>query len=60
MYLSINLDQTDIKLLLIKIVSILKPRTFREIIFLAWPDNQEANKIVSKLSRTLDYVKNKI
>ena len=48
-------------LLLIKIVSILKPRTFREIRFsLAWPDNQEANKIVSKLSRTLDAIVNKI
>ena len=44
-------------LLLIKIVNILKPRTFREVRFsLAWPDNEEANKIVSKISRTLDNV----
>ena len=48
-------------LLLIKIISILKPRTFREVRFsLAWPDNEEANKIVSKLSRTIDDVVNKI
>ena len=48
-------------LLLIKIVSILKPRTFREVRFsLAWPDNQEANKIVSKLSWKLDDVVTKI
>ena len=48
-------------LLLIKIISILKPRTFREVRFsLAWPDNEEANKIVSKLSRTIDNVVNKI
>ena len=48
-------------LLLIKIVSILKPRTFREVRFsLAWPDNEEANKIVSKISRTLDDVVSKI
>ena len=48
-------------LLLIKIVSILKPRTFREIRFsLAWPENEEANKIVSKLSRTIDDVVSKI
>ena len=48
-------------LLLIKIVSILKPRTFREVRFsLAWPDNEEANKIVNKLSRTIDDVVNKI
>ena len=48
-------------LLLIKIVSILKPRTFREVRFsLAWPDNEEANKIVSKISRTLDDVISKI
>ena len=48
-------------LLLIKIVSILKPRTFREVRFsLTWPDNEEANKIVSKLSRTIDDVINKI
>ena len=48
-------------LLLIKIISILKPRTFREARFsLAWPDNEEANKIVSKLSRTIDDVINKI
>ena len=44
-------------LLIIKIVSILKPRTFREVRFsLAWPDNEEANKIVSKISRPLDDV----
>ena len=48
-------------LLLIKVVSILKPRTFREARFsLAWPDNEEANKIVSKISRTLDNVISKI
>ena len=48
-------------LLLIKIISILKPRTFREVRFsLAWPDNEEANKIVSKISRTLDNVISKI
>ena len=48
-------------LLLIKIISILKPRTFREVRFsLAWPDNEEANKIVSKISRNLDYVTGKI
>ncbi len=48
-------------LLLIKIISILKPRTFREVRFsLAWPDNEEANKIVSKISRTLDDVISKI
>ena len=48
-------------LLLIKIVSILKPRTFREVRFsLAWPDNEEANKIVNKLSTTIDDVVNKI
>ena len=48
-------------LLLIKIVSILKPRTFREVRFsLAWPDNEEANKIVSKISKTLDNVISKI
>ncbi|MEC8100013.1 MAG: hypothetical protein VX089_02245 [Pseudomonadota bacterium] len=48
-------------LLLIKIVSILKPRTFREVRFsLAWPDNEEANKIVSKLSRTIDDVLSKL
>ena len=48
-------------LLLIKIISILKPRTFREVRFsLAWPDNEEANKIVSKISRTLDSVISKI
>lgn len=48
-------------LLLIKIVSILKPRTFREVRFsLAWPDNEEANKIVSKLSRTIDDVVSKL
>ena len=48
-------------LLLIKVVSILKPRTFREVRFsLAWPDNEEANKIVSKISRTLDNVISKI
>ena len=49
------------KLLLIKIISILKPRTFREVRFsLAWPDNEEANKIVSKISRNLDNVISKI
>ena len=48
-------------LLLIKVVSILKPRTFREVRFsLAWPDNEEANKIVSKISRTLENVISKI
>ena len=48
-------------LLLIKVVSILKPRTFREVRFsLAWPDNEEANKIVSKIARTLDDVVSKI
>ena len=48
-------------LLLIKIISILKPRTFREVRFsLAWPDNEEANKIVSKISRTLDNVISKL
>ena len=48
-------------LLLIKVVSILKPRTFREARFsLAWPDNEEANKIVSKIARTLDDVVGKI
>ena len=48
-------------LLLIKIISILKPRTFREVRFsLAWPDNEEANKIVSKISKTLDNVISKI
>ena len=48
-------------LLLIKIISILKPRTFREVRFsLAWPDNEEANKIVSKLSRTIDDVVSKL
>ena len=48
-------------LLLIKIVSILKPRTFREVRFsLAWPDNKEANKAVNKLHRTLDDVVNRI
>ena len=48
-------------LLLIKIVSILKPRTFREVRFsLAWPDNEEANKIVSKISKTLENVISKI
>ena len=48
-------------LLLIKIISILKPRTFREVRFsLAWPDNEEANKIVSKISRALDNVISKI
>jgi hypothetical protein len=48
-------------LLLIKIISILKPRTFREVRFsLAWPDNEEANKIVSKISRTLENVISKI
>ena len=48
-------------LLLIKIISILKPRTFREVRFsIAWPDTEEANKIVSKISRTLDNVISKI
>ena len=48
-------------LLLIKIVSILKPRTFREVRFsIAWPDNQDANKLVSKLSRTIDDVVSKL
>ena len=48
-------------LLLIKIVNILKPRTFREVRFsLTWPDNEEANKIVSKLSLTIDDLINKI
>ncbi len=48
-------------LLLIKIVNILKPRTFREARFsLAWPDNEEANKIVKQLSRTIDDVVSKI
>ena len=48
-------------LLLIKIISILRPRTFREVRFsLAWPDNEEANKIVNKLLRTIDDVVNKI
>ena len=48
-------------LLIIKIVSILKPRTFREVRFsLAWPDNEEANKIVSKISKTLDNVISKL
>ena len=48
-------------LLLIKIVSLLKPRTFREVrLSLAWPDNQEANKIISKISSTLDDVVSKI
>ena len=48
-------------LLLIKVVSILKPRTFREARFsLAWPDNEEANKIVRKIARTLDDVVGKI
>ena len=48
-------------LLLIKIISMLKPRTFREVRFsLAWPDNEEANKIVSKISRTLENVISKI
>ena len=48
-------------LLLMTIISILKPRTFREVRFsLAWPDNEEANKIVSKISRTLDNVISKI
>ena len=48
-------------LLLIKIISILKPRTFREVRFsLAWPDNEDANKIVSKISRTLNNVISKI
>ena len=48
-------------LLLIKIVSILKPRTLREVRFsLTWPDNEEANKVVNKLSRTIDDVVNKI
>ena len=48
-------------LLLIKIVSILKPRTFREVRFsLAWPDNEEANKIISKLSCTIDDVVSKL
>ena len=48
-------------LLLIKIISILKPRTFREVRFsLAWPDNEEANKIVSKIASTLDDVVGKI
>ena len=48
-------------LLLIKIISILKPRTFREVRFsLAWPDNEEANKIISKIFRTLDNVISKI
>ena len=51
----------DENLLLIKIVSILKPRTFREVRFsLAWPDNEEANKIVSKISRTLENMVSKI
>ncbi len=48
-------------LLLIKIISILKPRTFREVRFsLAWPDNEDANKIVSKISRTLNNVISKM
>ena len=48
-------------LLLIKIVNILKPRTFREIRFsLSWPDTEDANKIVSKISRTFDNVISKI
>ena len=48
-------------LLIIKIVSILKPRTFREIrLSMAWPENEEANKIVSKLSRIIDDVVRKI
>ena len=48
-------------LLLIKIISILKLRTFREVrLSLAWPDNEEANKIVSKISKTLDNVISKI
>ena len=48
-------------LLLIKIISVLKPRTFREVRFsLAWPDNEEANKIVSKISKTLENVISKI
>ena len=48
-------------LLLIKMINILKPRTFREVRFsLAWPDNEEANKIVSGLFSTLDDVVSKI
>ena len=47
-------------LLLIKIVSILKPRTFREVRFsLAWPDNEEANKIVNALSSEVKNIREK-
>ena len=49
------------ELLEIYTVCILKPRTFREARFsLAWPDNEEANKIVSKIARTLYDVVGKI
>ena len=56
-----KLESEGDNLLLIKIVSILKPRSFREVrLSLAWPDNEEANKIISKISRTLDDVVSKI
>lgn len=48
-------------LLLFKIVNVLKPRTFREIRFsLAWPDNEEANKIVDNIIKVLEIVIKKI
>ena len=44
-------------LLLFKIIGLLKPRTFREVRFsLAWPDNEEANNIVTKLYKTLERI----
>jgi hypothetical protein len=56
-----KLESEGDNLLLIKIISILKPRTFREVrLSLAWPDNEEANKIVSKIFRTIDDVVSKI
>ena len=44
-------------LLLWKVISVLKPRSFREVRFsLAWPENIEANKIVEDVSKKLTSV----
>ncbi|OUU62812.1 MAG: hypothetical protein CBC22_03270 [Alphaproteobacteria bacterium TMED62] len=48
-------------LLLFKLINVIKPRTFREVRFsLAWPDNEEANKVVDNISKVLEIVINKI
>jgi hypothetical protein len=48
-------------LLIYKIIEYLKPRSFREIrLSLAWPENQEANRIVSDISDAISIILNKI